>query len=99
MARIRSIHPELFTDDKFVSCSSYARLLIIGLWTEADDQGVFQWNPIKIRLRILPNDDINVEKLLKELEEKDFIKKHQVEGKVFGAIRNFTAFQHPRHPF
>jgi len=98
LGRIRSIHPELFTDDKFVYCTPYSRLLIIGLWTVADDQGVFQWSPLGLKLKLLGNDDINVEELLKELEEKDFIKKYQVDGKVFGAIRNFRTFQHPQRP-
>src|SRR4051794_19179480 len=38
-ARIRSIHPRLFTDEAFVSCLPLARLLLLGIWTEADDHG------------------------------------------------------------
>ena len=96
--RIRSVHPGLFTDDAFVSCSSYARLLIIGLWTEADDQGVFPWNPVTLKIRLLPMDNIEIEKLLEELEDQNVIKKYAVDGKSYGAIRNFRTYQHPRYP-
>ena len=32
MARIRSIHPGIWTDEAFVELSALARLLYIGLW-------------------------------------------------------------------
>ncbi len=41
MARIRSIHPGLFTDEAFMALSLLARVVLPGLWTECDDQGVF----------------------------------------------------------
>jgi hypothetical protein len=53
MARIRSVHPSLFTDEAWVSCSPLARVLYIGLLTDADDQGLFEWKPIQIKMRLL----------------------------------------------
>ena len=47
MARIRSVHPGLWTDEAFVSVSMTARLLAIGLWNQCDDQGAFEWKPIQ----------------------------------------------------
>ena len=41
MARIRSVHPGLFTDEAFMGASSDARILMIGLWCQAWDDGVF----------------------------------------------------------
>lgn len=37
MARIRSIHPGLYTDESFATLTMAARVLIIGIWNHADD--------------------------------------------------------------
>ena len=39
MARIRTVKPDIWTDEKFVELSPLARLLFIGLWNFADDEG------------------------------------------------------------
>jgi hypothetical protein len=68
------------------------------LWTEADDHGIFEWKPITLKMRLLPADDSKLEVLLNELELQNLIKKFEVEGKDYGAIRNFCKFQKPRWP-
>lgn len=98
MARIRSVHPGLFTDEAWVSCSPMARILVIGLWTEADDQGAFEWKPIQLKMRVLPADAADVSALLDEIEANGLIKRFNVGGKVIGAIRNFRRFQRPKTP-
>ncbi|MBN9472283.1 MAG: hypothetical protein J0J10_26330 [Bosea sp.] len=98
MARIRSIHPGLFTDEGFVSCSPLARLLILGLWTEADDQGVFEWKPVTLKMRLLPADGADVTALLSELAEHNICRRFEADGKAFGAIRNFRKYQRPKYP-
>lgn len=98
MARIRSIHPALFTDEAFAGLSMAARVLLLGLWTEADDQGVFDWKPITLKMRIMPVDNVDVPALLAELEQADVIRKFAQEGKTLGAIRNFCKFQKPKTP-
>ena len=54
MARIRSVHPALFTDESFVSLSDSAQIFWVGLWCEADDQGVFEWKPLTLKMRTRP---------------------------------------------
>lgn len=98
MARIRSIHPGLFTDEAFAGLSMPARVLLLGLWTEADDQGVFEWKPITIKMRIMPVDNVDVPALLTELERADVVKRFQQDGKTFGAVRNFCKYQKPKTP-
>jgi hypothetical protein len=98
MARIRSVHPPLFTDEAFVSRSMPARLLAIGLWTEADDRGVFEWKPMSLKMRLFPADDVNLADLLTELLSCDIIAKHAVDGKDYGVIRNFCKWQRPKKP-
>ena len=67
MARIRSIHPGQWTDEDFVSLSPFARLLAIALRNEADDQGVFEWKPVTIKIKLFPADNVDVPALLDEL--------------------------------
>ncbi len=98
MARIRSVHPGLFTDEAFMQASAHARLLLIGIWTEAFDDGVFEWKPITLKAKIFPNDNVDVRALLVELTELDFIKAFDGDGKPYGAIRNFQKWQRPKKP-
>lgn len=98
MARIRSIHPALFTDEAFASLSMAARVLLLGLWTEADDQGVFDWKPVTLKMRIMPVDNVSVPDLLLELEGWNAVKQFSQDGREFGAIRNFCKFQRPKTP-
>jgi hypothetical protein len=98
MARIRSIHPSLFTDEAWVSCSPLARVLYIGLLTEADDQGLFEWKPLQIKMRLLPIDNADVPELLAELAGADLIAPLESGGKKLGAVRKFRRFQRPKKP-
>lgn len=100
MPRIRSIHPEQWTDDKFVTCEPLARLLALGLRNEADDNGIFDWNPIKLKMRLLPADNCDVIELLERLESTDQVIRFTDEqtGKTFGMIRNFQKYQKPKKP-
>lgn len=98
MARIRSVHPGLFTDEGFVTLSPTARVFMIGLWTEADDQGVFEWKPITLKMRLLPVDNADINALLAELVVANNIKSYELDGRKYGAIRNFRIFQRPKKP-
>ncbi len=98
MSRIRSIHPGIWTDEEFVGLSSFARLLFIGIWNECDDKGIFVWSALQLKMRLLPADNIDAAELLCELEQADCIKKYEVAGKNYGAVRNFAKFQRPKKP-
>lgn len=98
MARIRSIHPGLFTDEAFATLSSDAQMLLIGIWTEADDQGVFEWKPLTLRMRLRPAKDGDVVGMLDEIEASNSVKRFEVDGKLYGAVRNFRKWQRPEKP-
>lgn len=98
MARIRSVHPSLFTDEAWVSCSPLARVLYIGLLTDADDQGLFEWKPLQIKMRLLPGDNSDASALLAELVDANLIGSLESAGKKLGAIRRFCKFQRPKKP-
>lgn len=101
MARIRSIHPGLFTDEAFMSltvdCMASIPLLL-GLWGEADDAGAFEWKPLTLKARILPAATCDVNELLAALEAANFIKKFEIAGRSIGVVRNFVRFQRPKSP-
>jgi hypothetical protein len=98
MARIRSLHPGWFTDEAWVSVSAHARLLGIGIWTESDDCGAFEWKPLTLKMRLFPADGVDIGALLAELETADLIRRYEHGGRQFGAVRNFMRFQRPKKP-
>ena len=67
MARIRTVKPEFWTDPTMVALSFEARLFYIGLWNFADDHGCVENEPARLRMQILPGDDVNAGKLVREL--------------------------------
>jgi hypothetical protein len=98
MARIRSVHPGLFTDEIFVSLSAFARLLFIGIWTECDDRGAFEWKPVTLKMRLLPVDNSDVGALLAELRLANAVRYYELDGRQYGAVRNFCKYQRPKKP-
>lgn len=98
MSRIRSIHPGLWTDEAFVSLSPFARLLFMGMWNECDDKGLFVWSPLQLKMRLLPADNVDAAALMAEIEAAGCIRKYEIGGKAYGAVRNFAKFQRPKKP-
>ena len=56
MSRIRTIKPEFWTSVQVVECSPIARLLFIGMWNFADDNGVLPMSSKQIRMQVFPGD-------------------------------------------
>jgi len=75
MAKIRGIKPELWTDEDFVELSPFARLLWVGLWNHACDNGHLQDKSKQIKMRVLPTDDVNCAELLREIEVRGLIER------------------------
>lgn len=98
MARIRSIHPGIFTNESYASLSIYARELLKGVWCEAWDDGVFEWRPLRLKMRIFPLDAVDVEALLAELVNAKFIVPLEVAGNEYAVIHAFRKWQRPKKP-
>jgi len=98
MARIRSIHPGFFTDEAIVQASPQAQVFLIGLWTQCDDQGVFEWKPVTLKMRILPAANCDADGLLSELASLQIIQRVEVGGVKYGLVRNFRRWQRPKKP-
>lgn len=91
MAKIRGMKPELWTDEDFTEVSAFARLLWLGMWNFACDNGHLQDKSKQIKMRVLPTDDVNCAELLRELEHQELIER--VDGWII--IPNLTHHQRP----
>lgn len=91
MAKIRGVKPDYWTDEDIVELSIPARLLFIGLWTYACDNGHLQDKPKQIKMRIFPGDDVSAAELLRELADGQRITR--LDGWI--TIPNFTKHQRP----
>lgn len=98
MARIRSIHPGLATDEAFMAMTPITKAAWPLLWTECDDQGAFEWKPLVLKARVLPADPVDFATILAELESLNSVKRYEVGGKVYGLVRNFGRYQRPKKP-
>lgn len=68
MARIRTIKPDFWTDGNMVKLSPFARLLYIGMWNfTMCDHGHVADDAMKLKLQILPMDNVDIDALLDEI--------------------------------
>ena len=98
MSRIRSVHPGMTTDESYMALSHAAARIWPSLWCECDDHGVFEWKPLTLKARLLPAHADDMGALLAELERNDLVKRFNVSGRSYGAVRNFCKFQRPKKP-
>jgi len=91
MSRIRTIKPEFFTSEDIVSLSSFARLLYIAIWCEADREGRLVWKPKTFKMRYLPADPVDVDQLCEELVSSGLV---QLYGDGLAYIPTFLNHQH-----
>lgn len=102
MARIRTVKPDYWGDPKTARLSLPARLLFIGLLTEADDEGRFLASGKKLAGSLFPNDeDVTPKKVLgwlDELEAVGFVARYSSDGVEYAHIPAFTVHQKISHP-
>ena len=98
MARIRTIKPDFWTDEKLAECSRDARLLFIGTWNFADDEGRMEYNPKRLKMQVFPGDIIEVASLVEELKRHALVIVYRVGHRDFLAIPNFKKHQRVDHP-
>lgn len=98
MARIRSIHPGLCTDEAYMEMSIEAKAAWPTFWTVADDRGAFDWKPKSIKAAILPADNVDMIAILEEWKSLGVIRAVEIDGKPCGLVKNFCRFQSPKFP-
>jgi len=99
MARIRTIKPEFWTDEKIVQLPYEARLLFIGIWNFADDHGCLWDEPERIRMQVLPNDAVDISGLLDLLCASGLLEVYESsdEKRIF-RVTHFNDHQKVDHP-
>lgn len=99
MARIRSIKPEFWQDEKLARLPLGARLLFIGLWNIADDVGRLRGNPLFVRSQVFPYEPkADVEGWLGELHAIGVIQRYEKAGESFISVTNFLKHQQISKP-
>lgn len=93
MARIRTIKPEFFTSEDIVSMTPLARLFYVSLWCEADREGRLEWKPVTFKMRYLPGDECDINKLAEEMTARGLIVIYEADGKKYAEIPTFTEHQ------
>ena len=63
MARKRQIDPGFWTNEQVAELPRDARLLFLGMISNADDEGRLHGSPIYLRMAILPGDDVSREQV------------------------------------
>lgn len=99
MARIRTIKPEFWTDEKIVRLPFEARLLFIGIWNFADDDGFIRDEPDRIRLQIFPADaSVDVDGMLDLLFSAELLEKVSLkDGEYAFRVTGFKRHQSISH--
>lgn len=102
MARIRTIKPTFFTDEKIGNLLIQARLLFIGMWCMSDDYGVVKGNSAVIKAAVFPYDEgirlKEVQQWLDALVEARMLIPFSLRAESYYYIRTFDAHQKVDNP-
>ena len=96
MARIRAIKPEFWEDEKLAKLPVHARLMFIGTWNFADDNGASLANPVLMKSHIFPYEDIGISTIsewIDMLVENGMLIRTTYNGKDYLVIRKFLIHQ------
>lgn len=93
--RARNVKPGFFKNEDLAECELSARILFIGLWCLADKEGRLEYRPKKIKAEIFPYENFDVEKLLFQLTDKNFIQIYTVNNCNYIQILKFSKHQNP----
>lgn len=95
--RSRILRPGFFTNELLAEVDPFARLLFEGLWLLADREGRMEDRPAKIKILILPYDNVDIDSLLGQLAERGFIIRYKVDSYFYIQVVNFKIHQQVYH--
>jgi hypothetical protein len=95
MARARNIKPGFFQNEELAELEPIDRLAFIALWTVCDYKGCLEYRPKRLKIQLLPYDDIDIEKTVVRLEKAGFVQVYKIENESFIKIINFEKHQNP----
>lgn len=104
MARIRTIKPAFWEDEKIAKLPMNCRLFYIGTWNLADDLGVIRANPALLKSSIFPYDEnlrvSEVQKWIDALVDARMLIPISYKDESYYVVRTFRSHQKldPRYP-
>jgi len=93
MARIRTIKPEFWTDERLTECSLSARLLFIGMLNFADDSGNQPYSAKRLKMQVFPADNVDTQPLIDDLIAHGLLMEYSVSGEKYLNIKGFAKHQ------
>lgn len=100
--------PEFWESESVALCSHEARLLFLGLVSNADDEGRFRASGLQIRRMVYPHDDggqgrplttaAEIERWRDELASRGLVALYRVGDKLFGHLPGWKEHQRVDHP-
>lgn len=99
MARSRNIKPGFFQNEVLADMPPLVRLLFAGLWTIADREGRIEDRARRIKVAVMPYDEINVDEALDILATAPdpFIIRYEIDGARYIQITKWHEHQKPHH--
>ncbi len=101
MPRIRSLKPEVFASPQVMDLSLAARLLFIGLITQADDEGRGTADLRRLRAAVFPGEKFTanqMRELLQEICDQRLVLTYPVEGAEIYALPTWKKHQRINRP-
>jgi hypothetical protein len=101
VARRRMIDPNFWQSEDVSKLTIRQRLLLIGLFSNADDEGKLRGNPAFVRSLVFPYEDISIKDIEEDLhvvENIDSILRYEVDGNKYIKLINWTKFQRVDKP-
>lgn len=99
--RIRSVKPELLTDEELWDLGQETGLPVlqafVGMWMYADREGRFEWRPRALGALILPYWEGDFARVLDALATRGFLVKYACGTREYGYVKNFHKHQTPNN--
>lgn len=101
MARIRTLKPEFWTSEQVAECSPSTRLLFVGMWSFADDNGIHPASIPRLKMEIFPSDSFTREEIaamVAELVAAKLLTEYTAEGAVYWQVTGWHRHQKIERP-
>jgi len=95
--RRRILNPEFFVDPDIIANLDFGgRLFYQGLWCVAEDSGVFDPNPLGLKMKIFPGDNIDIstiQRYYQTLVRLNKVVEFEANGRTYAWLKNFHKHQ------
>lgn len=101
MARIRTYKPDFWTDPKVVSMSMSARMLLLGIFSFADDAGRMEHNALRLKMQVFPAEPFTaheIEKMVGEMLNQALIELYVIDDRTYLQVCRWAEWQKIEKP-